>query len=591
MGEARRVALLARPGEACEKLRAALREAGGDIVIEADPSTLDPQQLRVAAVETVLVALDPAVEDALEKFDDVLGDRTIEVIFDEADLAARREGWDAARWVRHLSAKLHRHDDVLPPGREPEDDDVAPPAIDIDVASLDDVTLEEVSLDAVELQDTAADEGTSDDDKLDDPSLDSISLDAVAELPDVLDMPDLRGMEIEAVSIEGLDAVESFDAVPGFDTLELPSAPPAPIEFDAPAPTPSSDFGGGLAFTDDINALDFDANDVAPVEPLSAPAFAAGNDVQDFDALLRDLGGENDDAAGDVDASPIPEFAPVEFIPKETPPPSLAFDIPALDAPTAKESELAMPDFSSLSLEAVSDAPMHTATEKATDAPVTPKYREHDLSDLERRISSLSLVGDEGAQAPVAPQAPASDAPAIETPAVASDARGAVLILAGIGGPDAVRQILTALPAGFPRAVLISQRLDGGRYDRLVQQMARAAALPVQLAESAARIVPGHVYIVPPELGVDAGAGLSFAAGAPLIDALPADDSAVLLLSGADAELVDAALALASDGALVAGQSAEGCYDAAAPIALAARGGTAGTPSELVQSLLQRWPA
>ena len=113
----------------------------------------------------------------------------------------------------------------------------------------------------------------------------------------------------------------------------------------------------------------------------------------------------------------------------------------------------------------------------------------------------------------------------------------------------------------------------------------------MQLAESAARIVPGHVYIVPPELGVDAGDGLSFAGGASLIDALPGDDSAVLLLSGADADLVDAALALASNGALVAGQSPEGCYDAAAPMALAARGGTAGTPSELVQSLLQRWPA
>lgn len=592
MGEARRVALLARPGEACEKLRAALREAGGDIVIEADPSTLDPQQLRVAAVETVLVALDPAVEDALEKFDDVLGDRAIEVIFDEADLAARREGWDAARWVRHLSAKLHRHDDVLPPGREPEDDDVAPPAIDIDVAALDDVSLEEVSLDAVELQEVALEDAAPEETGLDDINLDSISLDSVTELPDVLDMPDLGGMEIEAVSIEGLDAVESFDAVPTFDTLELPSAPPAPIEFDAPAATPSADFGGGLSFTDDINALDFDANDAPPVEPLSAPTFAAGSDVQDFDALLRDLGA-NDDATDEAGAAPVPEFKPVEFVPKETPPPSLDFDIAALDAPTAKETELAMPDFSALSLEAVSDAPMHTATEKATDAPITPKYKEHDLSEIERRISSLSLVGDDATQAPATPptfDAPTFDAPSIEAP-VASDARGAVLILAGIGGPDAVRQILTALPAGFSRAVLISQRLDGGRYDRLVQQMARAAALPVQLAESAARIVPGHVYIVPPELGVDADTGLSFASGAPLIDALPADDSAVLLLSGADADLVDAALALASHGALVAGQSPEGCYDAAAPMALAARGGTAGTPSELVQSLLQRWPA
>ncbi|UHQ21030.1 chemotaxis protein [Lysobacter sp. KIS68-7] len=176
---------------------------------------------------------------------------------------------------------------------------------------------------------------------------------------------------------------------------------------------------------------------------------------------------------------------------------------------------------------------------------------------------------------------------------MAHGARGAVVILAGIGGPDAVRQILTALPEGFPRAVLIHQRLDGGRYDRLVQQMARAASMPVLLAEAAQMIAPGKVYIVPPDIGVapDAGAGLRFTAGVSLLDALPSDDSAVLLLSGADPALVDAAMAHAGRGALVAGQSPEGCYDAAAPIALAERGGTAGTPNELVQSLLQRWPA
>src|SRR5690606_18463673 len=33
-------------------------------------------------------------------------------------LAVQREGWEAARWARHLSAKLHGHDDVLPPGGE-----------------------------------------------------------------------------------------------------------------------------------------------------------------------------------------------------------------------------------------------------------------------------------------------------------------------------------------------------------------------------------------------------------------------------------------------------------------------------------------
>jgi chemosensory pili system protein ChpB (putative protein-glutamate methylesterase) len=154
-----------------------------------------------------------------------------------------------------------------------------------------------------------------------------------------------------------------------------------------------------------------------------------------------------------------------------------------------------------------------------------------------------------------------------------------------------VRQILTALPAGFPRAVLISQRLDGGRYDRLVQQMARAATLPVRLAEVGTQVEAGNVYIVPPELGIDGHNGLRFASGFSLLDALPANDSAVLLLSGADPAVVDAALAHAAKGALVAGQSPDGCYDAAAPMALTARGGTAGAPNELVQSLLQRWPA
>ena len=43
--------------------------------------------------------------------------------------------------------------------------------------------------------------------------------------------------------------------------------------------------------------------------------------------------------------------------------------------------------------------------------------------------------------------------------------RGAVLIEAGLGGPDAVRQLLGELPEGFPRPVLVRLRLDGGRYD------------------------------------------------------------------------------------------------------------------------------
>src|SRR3546814_10679991 len=71
--------------------------------------------------------------------------------------------------------------------------------------------------------------------------------------------------------------------------------------------------------------------------------------------------------------------------------------------------------------------------------------------------------------------------------------RGAGLVEGGLGGPDAVRQLLAAIPEGFPRPVLVRLHLDGGRYDRLVKQMGRAALLPIALAEAGQSAEAGTV--------------------------------------------------------------------------------------------------
>ena len=103
-----------------------------------------------------------------------------------------------------------------------------------------------------------------------------------------------------------------------------------------------------------------------------------------------------------------------------------------------------------------------------------------DLAALESRISGLSLADtDSYGHGP---------------------RRGVVLVEGGLGGPDAVRQLLGAIPEGFPRPILVRLQLDGGRYDRLVRQMERASALPVQLAEAGMSVVPGEVYFLPPGL-------------------------------------------------------------------------------------------
>src|SRR5690606_40572676 len=96
------------------------------------------------------------------------------------------------------------------------------------------------------------------------------------------------------------------------------------------------------------------------------------------------------------------------------------------------------------------------AGKKTTDAAPS-------IEALEQRISGLSLVDvDSYGHGPE---------------------RGAVLVEGGLGGPDAVRQLLAAIPAGFPRPLLVRMRLDGGRYDRLVRQMDRATSLTVARAE------------------------------------------------------------------------------------------------------------
>lgn len=420
---ARRVALLARPGAARDRMREALGQAGADIVLEADPANTSQEDVLASQPEAALIVLDAATDEALDRFDDVLSNPKIEVLFEEAELAIGRVGWDAARWVRHLRAKLGHSDSVLPPS--------------------------------------------------------------------------------------GLGAAAEPVA---------PDAPDAPEHAAAPAtPAPAPTFSGlELSLASD--------DDVTPVDVHS-----------DMDLVTFELGDEAAHYANEHGAQPASSIAKFE-------------------------------------LELVDDTPTEInieGLELADDHPNDASRFQSDMDDLNSRLSTMDLV-EERTVAPM---------------------RGAVLVLAGIGGPDAVRQLLGALPAEFPRAVLVQQRLDGGHYDKLVAQMQRATTLPVKLAVSGDTLQAATVYILPPTLGVHENEqGLAFNdAPAELLTTLPAGDSAVLMLSGADAAQVDAVMKLAGAGAFVAGQALDGCYDVAAPAALAARGGQAGKPQELARRLAERW--
>lgn len=460
----RRVALLGRPGPARERLSDVLEQSGAHCVLIADPTELELAQLVQAAPQVVMVVLDVQTEDVLEQFDAVLADPAIDVIYEEADQAASREGWDAARWQRHLVAKLQGHGNVLPPGSE------SVPAQQTGPAGAPTLVPGAAVYDAFDPLNAETDE----------------TLERPAPI-------ELSPMELLDINLS-LDSDEDAEGAQSTDSAE-------------------SGFSFDLDLTDESSTP-------APVDLSS-----------EFDPALM------------MEATS---------------------DEPVVAASGADASRTV---FGELELEADVGGVL------ATDSSESSRRFLDDLDSLQQRISGMELVDD----TPRRGSAPTT---------------GAVLVLSGIGGPDAVRQFLGALPRDFSRPVLVQQHLDGGRFDKLVTQLQRVSSLPVKLAEPGQPAQPGIVYILPAAIGLSTDAeGMAFTAGnGDILAALPSAGSAVVLLSGSDPSIVDTVMGHAGAGAYVAGQAADGCYDAAAPNALAVRGGVVAAPAELALRLSERWP-
>ena len=73
-----------------------------------------------------------------------------------------------------------------------------------------------------------------------------------------------------------------------------------------------------------------------------------------------------------------------------------------------------------------------------------------------------------------------------------------IAIGASAGGVVALSAVLSALPAGFPAAVIVVQHLDPHSRSFLAAVLARACRLPVREAGSGDVVRPGVVYVAPP---------------------------------------------------------------------------------------------
>lgn len=558
-----RVALLARPGDARDQLRRALAELGAQLVAEGDPAELDPGTVAGEKPSVVLVSLEPALEDSLSRFDDLLAAPGVEVMYDDAEVTRQLDGWDLARWARHLAAKLVGSD-LLPPPPGGADhlpeielalEPGAPPTPAQEMANekLEDYAAESLDLSewvpstpSLAAVDVAPDA----------PVVDDSDLDIIGDADLDLDLGDLEQAMGRADA--EVQTTPRHDA--SGEDLEFD---PSNLDIDLSA---LPEEGAPLAVADEPEMLSLDDD-----EPLLADVEIADGPVN-FSSFSEDevslAEGMDDDVA------------------------ALAAQLDAFEANDQRQVPTE-PDFSASFQTPEADPAVRA--EPAATAPRSSGFGSLELMPMDAEISAGSSA-EAGLPPPLAPapgRAPGLSLADAESAHAAVVTQGALLVFAGLGGPDAVRQLLSALPPTLPVPVLLYQHLDTGKHDRLVGQLAKASKLPLDLAVEGKLVYPGRVAVLPPGVGIHyADKNFTFTRAddlSSLVAALPVNDSVVLMLSGAAPSVLPAVLALQSAGGRVLAQTPASCFDATAAEAVLAAGAEAADPPDLARLIIERW--
>ncbi|MGA7296746.1 MAG: chemotaxis protein CheB [Rhodanobacteraceae bacterium] len=109
------VALVYGESESSQVLRSALGEIGANLVCDADIASFNIDDLGTSGADVVLISLDATIEDRLDEVYGALDEQRYRVMFDDPEISNNLDGWEHARWQRHLAAKLHDISDWDPP--------------------------------------------------------------------------------------------------------------------------------------------------------------------------------------------------------------------------------------------------------------------------------------------------------------------------------------------------------------------------------------------------------------------------------------------------------------------------------------------
>lgn len=429
------VALLFDDAGLSAHLRDALVAQGARIVYESDLKAFAPAELVGSSADVVVVDLDEPSDSDLDRLYETVEGGHPRLVFNDADASRNLEGWDRARWARHLAAKLVGGMPLDPP--RPDDSRAIEPrvaAIASEPAPAEELLAEPLTQDlSITGVHGYAETPMAEVEVVDAPA----PVDAVDELefsmPLTESLDEGQGVAPEdlAAELEAVLAESGADGVKGSDGIDdLPSMP--------------------LELTD-LASLDLSGFEVVDDSPLPTAAVES-----EFDASQFSLA-PSDELVADATRNDMPTLEITSRTTDYVAPPVPEWDL--IDHDTIVPEAALRPDASEFGIETMSAA----------------EYLAHDIVDdgsvaIESGLK-LELVSLEEAIAP-STDGKFSHEMILETSTRA--VRRVVALAGAADSEDAIRLFLAAMPGRLPATVLVvahhaddtaafAQRLGRGR--------------------------------------------------------------------------------------------------------------------------------
>ena len=560
------VALVFSDSASSRMLREVIRAVGCPIAYETSVAAFTPNALAESGASIVIVDL--ASDAETDSIFDLLDDDRYRVIVNDAEVTSALTGWDHARWARHLSAKILDLPAVIDPPR-PEEHSVAAVEAAASMKSRSDTKSQMSGASADKPLPSGAELGIDD------------WLSEVLQVKDAAGLFDESTRQAQGRGIQVGSNYGTRGAQPAASESKRETDPEA--EFAAePIPAPKNSIVAEPAkpaaeerFGWSIEGVIRDIDEwLPPADPGLAnidPARAAGL----WSSAASDAGSE----------LAITESRPLEAAEDEW------FAPPAAAENERVGDEGWLPPVQPAAFSVPAD-PIDIA---AIRGPRSSGHLAHSLDLTPLELAAVTPMFD-GQQTE-----PEKDmvVDVVPTPATVSRV---IVLCASVGGPEAIRVVLGAIPANHPALFLVVQQVGEEFLDLLSQQLRRATALRVRSADLGDQLRDGEVIPVSPRqrLVIDRSGRVTLNQRVEEVGAAPmnrvlrdvsdqfGEDCTAVVLSGVASDAAEGCRYVAERGGDVCAQAPASCVSSGMVEQVQQTGAVSflGTPTELAAHLL-----